>query len=485
MARGTGRTIPSVLGGGLAGGTRAILDAVLERERRESQEALEGRRLDIAERADALNRFTTLAGFFPAGTTLGELGESGAQMFSDAFDMDASGLQDLELTPETLQTALDARWRSLLDTGELDESLIMPSLRAILGLEPSETVAEARDLEAEMRINAYGQISRDPVMAREFVSRELGRTPITLTIPGIGDDPATQISFNSERAAQIYADFLLNRERFGFQLELESIGEESPVVKSIRDAVAEAGHSVGLPAIMRVLEVYNRAIETQDLSVIQRHMISNVAPGEKLALQFLLGSIGIGEEAFLAQMPENFANYLRLQNIVGAETDPSDTIELLKSMTRIMDPSFVPTLKDPFWGGLQFDMGEQQEGAPPPTGQQGMIGVPDEAIRQAHEMGDSREDLANMVGQERVDEVLGPAATPAGAVLDPSIIEGALIPEGGMNPDAVPIPFRADVQQLNNLIRRLERTEGELARRNLEGAITRLRERIRAGVSGG
>lgn len=480
MARGSGRTIPSVLGGGLAGGTRAILDAVLERERRETQEELETRRLDIAERTSALNRFITLASYMPVGTTLGDLGGAGQEMFATAFDMDVTGLEDLELNRETLQTALDARARDML---EEDPDLALPSVRNILGLEPSEDVANLRDLEAEMRFNALRDISRSPDLAQEYVQRALGRDPVTLTIPGFGDEPDRQVHFPTELAATLYAQLLQHREEFGFRLQLESLTKESPAVTDIQEAVAEAGHSVSPQAIMRVIGVYNDAVEANDPSVIQEHLTRNIAEGEKLALEYVMGSIGIGEEAFLSQLPENLSNYFRLQNILGKELDPEETVEIMKSVTQALDPSFTGVLRDPVFGGLRLEL----SGAAPagsPAQREDMM-IPDSAIQAAFEAGDSREDLVRVFGEERISQVLGERTRPAGEALGADVTEGAQIPEGGMNPDAVPLPFRSDVQQLNNLVRTLERTRGELARQNLERAIERLRERIRAGVSGG
>jgi hypothetical protein len=166
--------------------------------------------------------------------------------FAEAFDVEVEGMEALELNPETMDTVIQTRGAQLLkDSPEL----LMPSIRARAGLEPDKDVAAARNLQATMQFEALTDITNDPELRSEFVSRALGREPITLTIPGFGGQPDQSVSFDSPTAANIYAQFLLARERFSLELDLQNTQAAEGLFEEIQSAVPTAGFSVSSNAL--------------------------------------------------------------------------------------------------------------------------------------------------------------------------------------------------------------------------------------------
>lgn len=501
-----GRVFPSITGGGLSQATGAILSAQMAAR----AEALQARQLDITERAQKINQLTTLSSLVPTGTTLGDLGAGGLTLFTEALGVDATGLEALELKPETFQTALDSMRQEFLDTPEAAE-LLAPSTRVALGLGPSADIAEAADLEAQMRVQALTDIRDNPEFTREFTARALGREPIKLRIPGVPGET----EFESSQAAAIYAQFLLARENQGFQIDLGrrraaadlAADEEDPVEKlteEIRGAVSDAGFSIGSDVLVnRVLPLYNAAIESGDPAEVAAFLNDPLTtPGERLAMQFILGSIAAGDAAFFDSVSPELGIFFRMSDRVKKSfpDNPLMARRFLQDLTQAMDPAFTAQSRESFFGKLSVEIGGVPVGdqtigptravvpaAPPPGARaDGTFDVrqaPDaillDEVRNSLADGTAtREELIGLVGQDVVDR-----AVP----LDPSpgLVEGPGIPVGGIDSANVPTALLGDVQRLNNLIRTLDRTQGELARRNLQNVIDRLRTRIERGMIGG
>ncbi len=481
-----GRVFPSITGGGLTSAAQAVLDAQIGNRER----ALQSRQLDLTETAQALNQLVTLSNFLPPGTMLGDLGQAGMDLFSRAFRMDVTGLEALELNPRTFATALDAQRLQFLDTPEAAD-LLLPSLRATLGLEPSTDVASVRDLEAQMRFGALTDILESPELAREFVSRTLGQDPVKLRIPGVPGE----IEFESTTAANIYAQFLLAREQFTFRLDLDADDPIQALITETQAAVLAAGHSVSSTALMRIFGIYNQAVAAGDISLVQGFLNDvSIEEGEKLAMQFLLGSIGAGENAFLQSLPPQLRNFLLIGKAVRQVLSPEDAEAVLQGITQALDPEFTAVLDNPLFGGLRLEVGGERigeqnpllrdpeaEAAAPVTDPFDVTTAPEqilieEARRSLADGSSTREELIGLIGEELVNK-----AVPIGE-LDPDVAEAVAVPEGGILPSAVPIPFKADARRLNTLIRLRERTQGELALANLDAVIGRLRDRIARGM---
>lgn len=485
----SGRTFPSLTGGGLERAGRAIFEATLAKR----QLDLRGREIDIADRASKINQFAALAGFLPPGATLGSLGPTGMALFGDAFGVPTDGLEDLEINPETLQTVLDSGARRIL---EESPDLLMPSVRATLGLEPDQDVADLRGLQARMSFEALTEITNDPDLKSEFVSRALGREPITLTIPGRDGAPASTISFASPTAANIYAQFLLARDRESFELSIKEGEQSTGLVEEIQKAVNEAGQNVSSTAITgRLIPIYNQAVSAGDLGIIQNYLAS-ASPGEALGMQYLLGSIKAGEDTFLDQLREQapqLANFIEIGNAVREVLGPEQAAEVLPGITEALG-GVAGTLRDPLFGGLQFEFGGGTPGAPPPsqvlTG--GYENVPRdvliEAARNLFNNGDqTREELSEILGKDVVQAALGTqGVTDAGTAPAPRTEPREEVPQGGYDPTALPRDLQGKARQLNTLLRRqaVDRQRGIASSpRGVDQAVTRLQNEIRAGLA--
>lgn len=503
-----GRVFPSITGGGLTAATGAILDAQMSRR----VAAQEDRRLDITERVQKINQLTALTALVPPGTTLGSLGPAGMKLFTDALGVDSTGLENLELNPKTFQTALDSMRQEFLDTPEA-ANLILPSTRVALGLPASGNVSELQDLEAELRAQALGEIREDPEFMSEFVARALGRDPVKLRIPGVPGE----IEFESSQAAAIYAQFLLAREDQSFRINLERKKAEGDVddpleklTEEIRKAVSDAGFSIGSDVLIkRVLPLYNAAVQSGNPDEIAAFLNdTRTTPGERLAMEFILGSISAGDAAFFDSVSPELGVFFRFSDRVNEAfpDDPAMAARLLQDLTQSMDPTFTAQARNPFFGRLRLEIngvpiGDETLG---PTGGGGVVpggtggggtggrgGGPggrggvapvmeatDQEIISALEQGDTRESLVAIFGEDRLN-VLVPitpvdTGTPAQS-----------IPEGGFDPETVGTAFRADALRLNALLRVLERTQGGLSRKNLENSIETVRTRIERGMKGG
>jgi hypothetical protein len=469
-----GRTIPSPTGGGVTRAAEFIFQALEAKRTR----ALQARRLDIDEQAAAVNKFTTLANFLPRGSTLGDIGVSGGQLFEDAFGISASDLGDLELNPQTLETIINARGQELVATEE-GRNLLLPSIRNMLGLEPSEDVAEFRELNAQMQTRALQDILSDPTLMKEFTSRALGRDPVNLQIPGVPGE----ISFDSPTAANIYAQFLLAREENSFALDLKNVEDRSDFIEEIQTAVSEAGQSVSSSALKgRIFRIYNQAVEAGDPAPIAAFLNDpGVTQGEKLAMEFMIGSIGAGENVVMNQLPPAMRNFLVLGQVVRDILGPEAAEKVLPSITEALDPTQFGTFRDPFFGKIRFEIpGADPRTQPSLDTPEGLTpsaaNAPREIrLRAAREVlssnSMSREDLVATVGEDVVAEA--EESLPAEPTPGPGDI-----PKDGIDPEILPDSLKADARSLNRLLITLERTKGEIARRNLQKVIDRLRIRI-------
>lgn len=487
MAAG-GRNIPSAAGRGITRAAEAIFGAI----QAEKDRALQRRRLDIDERIASVNRFTTLTNFLPPGAKLGDLGESGMQLFSDAFDLPAEGMEDLDLNPETISTVLDARARELFDTEE-GKSLGLPAVRNLLGLEPNEAIADLETLQAQMTSQALTEITSDPGLMGEFVSRTLGRDPIQLRIPGVPGE----ISFDSPTAANIYSQFLLARERFSLELDLKKGEGLDKFVTEIQTAVSGAGQNVSSSALSgRIFPLYNQAVQSGETEGISAFLNDpNVTQGEKLALQFMLGSIGAGENVVLNELPPALRNFLVLGQTIRDILGPEAAAEVLPSITEALDPTQFGVFRNPFFRKLQFEIpGAVSPDQPsdalggirlpePIEGQPSAANVPEPIRLQAAigvlaEGSMTREDLVKTVGEDIVLQA-EEAAPPAEVITGPA---GELTPPGGIEPSSLSPALKNDATRLNRLIIVREGVSGELARQAMTNVIDRLRESINQRV---
>ena len=472
---GGGRTIPSASGGGITRAAELIFSALEGKRAR----ALQTRRLDIDEQIAAVNQFTTLAKFLPAGSTLADIGESGGRLFEDAFGIAAGDLGDLELNPQTLATIIDARGRELIDTEE-GRNLLLPSIRQQLGLEPSEDVDALRTLNAQMQTQALEDILSNPDLMSEFGARALGRDPVSLKIPGVPGE----IQFESTTAANIYAQFLLARERFSFELDLKDEEGMSGLIEEVQKAVTEAGQSVSSPALQgRVFRIYNQAVKSGNSAAVAAFLNDpGVSQGEKLAMEFMIGSIGVGENVVLNQLPPALRNFLVLGQTVRDILGPEAAEKVLPSITEALDPTQFGSLRDPFFGSLKFSIPVMEGGVQAPPGDTegsrlGAANVPrDIRLRAAADVMAagtmSRADLIATVGLDVVEEVE--------ATTVPEVDSSRLgkVPEGGIDPENLPNSLKTDAERLNRLLRTLETTNGEIARRNLQNVIDSTRNKI-------
>lgn len=519
---GGGRVFPSITGGGLTRATAAVLEADLARRQRELQE----RQISIAERTQALNQLETIMGLVEPGTTLGQAGQGVMRLFERATGTPVTGLADLQLNRETLDTVFEAGALDFLKTEEGQE-LILPSLRARYGLEPLEEVEAARIAEAELRLSNLRSILGDPELLNESVQRAVGRTPIQLRIPG---DPDTFIDFNSEVAAQIYADLLQTSETLGLQFRQLNDEQMDSVIEDIQEAVRESNFSVS-PAAIRgsVFPTYNRAIEAQNPGLIDQFLDNpNISAGEKLAMQYLVGSIGVGNDALIRETSPRMANFLLIAADLEERFGVERANEILPSVLQglrlgggefpaVSDPVFFgPSVEvggdlarppSGFWSrswrglpftgegaGAQPDPGARRPAVPGAGGGEGTGGgtidfsqIPasmlNQSIRDVLQSGEmTREEIIELAGQENFNRAVRGTEF---EMVDAPPLAGANFPEGGFNPDSVPRPFREDVQRLNNLLRQRENTRSEVARANMTRVIQRLQERIRAGISAG
>lgn len=503
MARGSGRTIPSILGGGLERGTRAILDAVLERERRELQE----RQITAAERNQAINQLTTLAGLVRPGTTLNDLGDSVMDLFGRALDIDPSGLGDLELSPRTIQTALEEKGLELIDE---DAFPTLEAIRAAAGLTPSEVVAGAEESEARLRSFTIGQILSNPEFAREAVERQLGRTPIDLRIPGIGDQPDQIIPFDSETAARLYAGFLQAREEFGFRLRLDQDDPIQMLIEETQKAVRDhpQGQSISTPAVRRVFRVYNDAIAQGAPEKIQEFLESNVTQGEKLAMEFLVGSIQAGEQAFINELRElspDLAFFYNMAQLTREAFGVEDAQEIMELAGQALGPGVGGRLVDPF-GPRMLGRGPRIEvtpregaGGDAPPGGGSLMGFVDPALLEEGafnllRQGIPRQALVRDLGAEAVEAAearIAAGDTGQGRVsISPDeaarlVHEGqqADVPEGGIDPSTVPQELLPDVQRLNTFLERRARMSEGADTRALDSVISRLRRSVEERIA--
>lgn len=508
--RGGGRTIPSPLGGGLERAAAAIREGLERRdilELRRDELGLRERQVDLAERAGAINSIKALAPFLPPGTTLADLGKGGMQLFQRAFDLPPDMIPgDLELNPETLQQFLDMAGRDFLQTPE-GQDLLIPSLRARLGLEPSEDVAELRDLEANMRMGALENILNDPEMTREFTQRALGRDPVRIQFPG--DEEA--IEFDSPTAANIYAQFRLARERFSFQISMankeQAADQAQGFVEEIKNSVAEAGHEITTGVIQsKIIPIYNQAAEAGSFEPIQRFLDSDATEGEKLAMRMMYSSISVGEQAFIESLPPQIRNFVLIGRELEEFGGKEMTGDLMPSITRILGEQGIDVaqLVDPFFGSPEIRV---SRGSPDAGGgslteslRQEVNQVPRDVRIQATlqtliERDMSREELVAVVGEDIVEaaeaelqappeggrhlhepgpraETRPPAGTEEEEESRPSALhrEESKVPEGGLNPSDFHTSLRGDVRRLNNLLNLAEQRSGQSRQNVLRAA---------------
>ncbi len=329
-----GRVFPSVTGGGLARGAEAF---VTGRARRRA-EALQERQISNTERITDLNAFTRLVPFFEVGTTLGDTDQATQNLFSRAFAVDAGEFQTLDLNRETIDSLVE---RVILD-GFADispeDARRTEVVRANQGLEPIIEVANLNRDRAKMGIEGLKRIREDPFRYDDFIARLEGLDPITIEFPD-GRGPQT---FDRVEAATLYVSMLRDQDvataRFG------SLADErrSEIIDQIRDAVRQREFEVGAPAVSRILDIYDQAIEARDGSVIDAFLASGATQGEKLAMEVVRGSMAFGDEFLFEGFPPEMRRLMQVAAVVEAiqDADPEAVQDLVDQLPEALFGSF-------------------------------------------------------------------------------------------------------------------------------------------------
>ncbi len=485
--------IPSAAGAGITRAAAAIFDAIQAEKNREVQRS----RISIEDRSAKLRQFTTLSGMLDKGTTLGDLGQGGMDLFSDAFQIPSEGLENLDLSRQTLSTAMNTALLDMFEEGGEEglQGLLTPAMRAMLQLEPDSDVAALRGLTARMGVEDLNIILDDPVMRREHVLRTLGQNPVRIRFPG--DDQ--EFEFDSPTAANIYASFVAAQEVNKTTIALQESEQRDALIKEIQDAVEAGGQFVvSSPAIIgRIFPVFNRAIEEGSDQPIVDFLASSASEGEKIAMKFLTGSSEIGSRAALANLPRPLQQFMLLREAFAKTMEKAEVDAMMEAVLPILDPAeFGEIQKRGLFGfrekqivfpTLEGEQEERTEFVTPneerfPERSSTRNAPHEDRVQVAREILESeemtREALIKAVGLDVVEE--------AEEVVNLTPSEGG-IPSRGFDPAVVPADIRPDVERLNQLLRTLERTNGLTARANLTRVIDRTRARIekRLGRQGG
>lgn len=514
---------PSITGGGLTRAAEAILLAEL-RKKEDVQKAealaLEGRRVGVSERgaaseeernvisreqldlsgrrvdlettAHALNQFEAIVSMSPPGQTLGEHGAAIINLFGQAFNVDdPASFSELVLTPETMATLFDTAGREFMGSEE-GQALIAPGVRAGMGLEANVDVEAAATSDAQLRMTINQGILRNSEFVEEAVLRAIGREQeVTVRIPsGVEGEPDEQITFATEAAARIYAGWRMAREDFGYQISLEGIEDQSQFLLDIREAVAEAGHAVSDTTLTgTILPLFNRFVDPDNLDAeveLAAFLHSDAEEGEKLALKYLLGSIAIGDDAFLRNLPPELQQFYAVGEALSNMLGDDRAAEILPGLTEALGPDAISQLTQSRFL-RNFQLGVSGDPATPidPNDRSFGLGLANapfalrlRAARDHLAAGESLEELLTDPDMKPdVAEALGLELPSSGTVT-------TAIPVGGYDILSVPAAAKADAQSVNRLLRRIDSVTDPRARENIQKAINRLSARIRREMEG-
>lgn len=329
-----GRVFPSVTGGGLARGAEAF---VTGRARRRA-EALQERQLSNSERITDLNAFTRLVPFLEIGTTLGDTDQATQNLFSRAFAVDAAEFQTLDLNKETIDSLVE---RVILD-GFADitpeDARRTEVVRANQGLEPIIEVANLNRDRATMGIEGLRRIRNDPFRYDDFIARLEGLDPITIEFPD-GRGPQT---FDRVEAATLYVSMLRDQDVATARFGTLATERRAEIIDQIRDAVRQREFEVGAPAVSRILDIYDQAIEARDGSIIDAFLASGATQGEKLAMEVVRGSMAFGDEFLFEGFPPEMRRLMQVAAVVEAiqDADPEAVQDLVDQLPEALFGSF-------------------------------------------------------------------------------------------------------------------------------------------------
>ncbi len=470
-----GRVFPSITGGGLSRGAEAF---VASRERAR-QLALQKRQLSNQERITALNAFTTLVPFLATGTTLGDTDPATQALFGQAFEVDPLEFLDLDLNKETVDTFVDKITLEGFQDLTPEELASNEVIRANQGLTPIQEVADVTRDEAAMRIEAFRRIQNDPARLDDFVARVEGLDPITVVFPGTRPD----MTFERVEAATLFVSMLRDQNaedaRFG---NLED-ARRSEIIDQIRDAVRQREFEVGAPAVSRVLDIYDSAIEAQDGSIIDAFLASGATEGEKLAMDVVRGSMAFGDEFLFEGFPPEMRKLMQVAAVVESiqKADPKAVADLVDQLAPIIFGSFK---RGPFnFGRPEFilaptgavDIGGGRGGTIDPRAaslEVQILGVIDVLGQELPEgqTADERRDI--LIGQVGLDAVVAAEGRRAEAEVDEV---PPVTPERSAVQQQV---IDSQQRQINSLNRLLSESTSEEVKRNLGRRIKRLEAEI-------
>ncbi len=349
-----GRVFPSVTQGGLSRATSAVFDRLAARR----AEGREERRLSVTEQSAAVNQFQALTAMIPVGTKLGELGDNVLDIFGRAFGLDPQEHLELDINPETLDTLMGSLGLDFIQDPEAVSSGIQNDAILRLFQLPRQSTIEAENAVNAAQTAAFGTIMKSEELMRRFTLDQLGDDPVTVTLPAFGDREAITREFTTPTAANIWASAMLARDQLGLELDLTDEEVVAGLVNEIQEGVQEAGFSILSSVIReRVLPIYNASLEEggEGVDVINRFIDTpGRSQGEIEAIMLLVGSIGRGDNAFLAGLNPQVRNFILLGQAIRDIVGPEAALELLPDFTSIDERQF-GRFRNPLFRRINFE----------------------------------------------------------------------------------------------------------------------------------
>lgn len=441
MPNGTTRVLPSPTGGGLTAGTGAVRQAaetqeILRQRRRELSQR--ERQIDMAERAQAFEEFTTIAPFLPPGTEVASMPgfakDRLRQLFPE-FDPDDpedfGGLTFNPLEPSDILTQL-----FIDEAGELGENLDPEAVNrftnlTVFGEAATGEELDLRSLRTRVLLNSLENLAQNPDALEDMARAAMGLDQEVRFNFGGRD-----YTFSSEASGQIWASLFGTQMRELFGLQARRL-EDDPV-KELMDQYAAAfdnERQLGRAASQRIIEAWNQTMqgEFEAGNTPIEQLYSQSDPDIRQAIQLLTGSLRAGDQRFqeiLEEVPGG-PETLFFQWIAGRNREtfgPEEGLEETRNFFRQFENSpFGVRVERPFFGitgrpRFTFEQGSPEEtiardptqSIPEPGEQEtgGEDSVTRESaiqtIRESLNTGiASEEDLRSDFGDEIVDEALG------------------------------------------------------------------------------